>query len=99
MTKRGFFEARLLVKAISMILSTRLGTLLICGSACLDKNWPFFIKFSEISLDKRERVVKNWFKHWLFTPIRLAFVFLKFVVMLVFFTQVINACYLLRELN
>ncbi|MFX9845291.1 hypothetical protein ABTP16_05220, partial [Acinetobacter baumannii] len=32
--------------------------------------------------------MQNWFKNWLLTPVRLAFVFLKFLTLLVFFTRV-----------
>lgn len=87
-TKRGFLEARLLVRALLKILSTRMGSLLMCGSLSLSMEWPYLNKFSDISLEKRERVVQIWLRHWLLTPIRLAFVFLKFLVLFVFFTQV-----------
>ncbi|KAL8525139.1 hypothetical protein ACS0TY_014671 [Phlomoides rotata] len=86
--KRGFLEAKLLVRAILKILSTRMGTLFICGTLGVGKEWPYLKKFSEISLEKREKVVQKWLKHWLLTPIRLAFVFIKIVVLFVFFTRV-----------
>ncbi|KAG8370448.1 hypothetical protein BUALT_Bualt14G0118000 [Buddleja alternifolia] len=87
-TKKGFLEARLLVRILLKILSTRIGTLLICGSLCFGEKWPYLNKFCEISVEKREKVLQRWFKHWLLTPVRLAFVFLKFLVLLVFFTRV-----------
>ncbi|KZV33739.1 hypothetical protein F511_33481 [Dorcoceras hygrometricum] len=37
---------------------------------------------------RRERVLQMWMKHWLLTPIRLPFVFLKFICLFIFFTQV-----------
>lgn len=86
--KRGLWEARLAVRTLLKILSTRIGTLLICGSVSLGKEWPYLKKFSEISLEKREKVVQKWLKHWLLIPLRLIFVFIKFLVMFVFFTQV-----------
>ncbi|XP_075488590.1 long-chain-alcohol oxidase FAO1-like [Primulina tabacum] len=86
--KRGFWEARILVKLLLKALSTRVGTLLICGALCFGKEWPYLNKFSRISLEKRERVLQKWMKHWLLTPIRLAFVFLKFICLFAFFTQV-----------
>ncbi|PIN14303.1 Long-chain-alcohol oxidase [Handroanthus impetiginosus] len=86
--ERGFLEAKILLRTVLWILSTRIGTLLICGSACFGKKWPYLNRFCEISLEKREKVVQKWFKNWLLTPIRLAFVFLKFLVLFVFFTQV-----------
>lgn len=88
--KRGFWEAKILVRLLLKTLSTRVGTLLICGSLCFGKEWPYLNTFSGISLEKRERVLQKWMKHWLLTPIRLAFVFLKFICLFAFFTQVIN---------
>ncbi|KAL2530299.1 Long-chain-alcohol oxidase FAO3 [Forsythia ovata] len=87
-TKKGFLEGKLLVKGLLKILSTRLGTLLICGTLCFGNKWPYVNKFSCISLHKREAVIQYWFKHWLLTPIRLAFVFIKFLCLFVFFTRV-----------
>ncbi|KAM3356642.1 long-chain-alcohol oxidase FAO1 [Capsicum galapagoense] len=86
--KRGFFEARILVLGLLKILSTRIGTLLICGLFCFGKSWPYINKFSDIPLEKREIVVQKWFKNRYLTPIRLAFVFIKFLCLYVFFTQV-----------
>ncbi|KAL3812454.1 hypothetical protein ACJIZ3_013722 [Penstemon smallii] len=86
--KRAYLEAKLLTIVLLKVLSTRVGTFLICGSLCFGEKWPYLNKFSEISLEKREKVVQKWFKNWLLTPVRLAFVFLKFLVMFVFFTQV-----------
>ncbi|KAL2506546.1 Long-chain-alcohol oxidase FAO3 [Abeliophyllum distichum] len=88
MTKRGFLEGKLLVKGLLKILSTRLGTFLICGTLCFGNKWPFVNKFSCISLQKREAVIQYWFKHWFLTPIRLAFVFIKFLCLFAFFTRV-----------
>ncbi|GFP83381.1 long-chain-alcohol oxidase fao1 [Phtheirospermum japonicum] len=86
--KRGFLEAKILVRVMLKVLSTRLGTFLICGALSFGEKWPFLNRFSEIPLEKREKVVQKWFKHWLLTPVRLAFVFLKFLLLFVFFTQV-----------
>ncbi|KAA8527788.1 hypothetical protein F0562_035343 [Nyssa sinensis] len=86
--KRAFLEAVILVRVLLRVLSTRLGTLLLCGCLCFSNKWPFINKFSEISLGKRERILQTWFKHWLLTPIRLGFVFLKILCLYVFFSQV-----------
>ncbi|XP_058184081.1 long-chain-alcohol oxidase FAO1-like [Rhododendron vialii] len=86
--KRTPFGAVILVKVVLTIISTRLGTLLLCGSLCFGGRWPFINKFSQISLEKRERVIQRWFRRWLFTPIRLVFVLIKMLCLYVFFSQV-----------
>ncbi|KAF7152692.1 hypothetical protein RHSIM_Rhsim01G0090900 [Rhododendron simsii] len=85
-SKRTSYEA--VVRVVLTIISTRLGTLLLCGSLCFGGRWPFMYKFSQISLEKRERVIQRWFRHWLFTPIRFVFVLIKIVCLFVFFSQV-----------
>ncbi|CAN4120560.1 unnamed protein product [Withania somnifera] len=86
--KRGFIEARILVRGLLRVLSTRIGTLLLCGLFCFGKSWPYINKFSAIPLEKREIVVQKWFNNRFLTPIRLAFVFIKFLCLYTFFTQV-----------
>lgn len=86
--KRAFFEARMLVRGLLRILSTRIGSLLLCGLCCFGKSWPYINKFSDISLDKREIVMQKWFNNRFFTPVRLAFMFVKFLCLYIFFTQV-----------
>ncbi|CAI9118134.1 OLC1v1019658C1 [Oldenlandia corymbosa var. corymbosa] len=86
--KRGFAEGIFLVKLLLRILSTRIGTLLLCGLLCLSRQWPFVNKFSEIPTENREKVIQGWWKHWLFVPVRLPFVLLKFLCLYVFFSRV-----------
>nr|GMD80320.1 long-chain-alcohol oxidase FAO1 [Ipomoea batatas] len=86
--KRGFFEAVILVRGLFKLLSTRLGTLLLCGFLCLGDKWPYVNKFSDIPVEKRVTVIQRWYKHSLLTPVRLAFVFVKFLCLYVFFIQV-----------
>ncbi|XP_076899453.1 long-chain-alcohol oxidase FAO1-like [Bidens hawaiensis] len=87
LVKRGFFEAVMVVRLVLKLLSTRLGTLLVAGSLCLSYKWPYINKFSDIPLNKREKIVQKWFKHSFLTPIRLGFVFIKSLCVLVFFSQ------------
>ncbi|KAL7612176.1 hypothetical protein Lser_V15G05993 [Lactuca serriola] len=85
---KAFLEAMMVVKLVLTLLSTRLGTLLLSGTLCLSHKWPYVHNFSEIPLDKREKIVQKWFEHRFLTPIRLGFVFIKTLCLLVFFTQV-----------
>ncbi|XP_027118845.2 long-chain-alcohol oxidase FAO1 [Coffea arabica] len=86
--KRGFLEAVILVRILLIILSTRLGTLLLCGTLCFGEKWPYINKFSDIPVENREKIIQKWFKHRFLTPIRLPFVFIKFLCLYAFFTQV-----------
>ncbi|OIS98887.1 PREDICTED: long-chain-alcohol oxidase FAO1 [Nicotiana attenuata] len=86
--KRGFLEAIILVRGLLRILSTRIGTLLLCGSFCFVQKWPYINKFCDIPLEKREIVLQKWFKNRFLTPVRLAFMFIKFLCLYIFFTQV-----------
>ncbi|XP_020237754.1 long-chain-alcohol oxidase FAO1 [Cajanus cajan] len=85
--KRALKEAVILLRVILWMLSTRLGTLLLCGTLCLSKKWPFIHSFSNISLENREKVLQKWFKHRFLTPIRLAFLYIKVLCLFVFFSQ------------
>lgn len=87
-TKRGTIEAYIATRLILFLLATRLGTLLICGTECLVSRWPFVEKFSELSLEKRERVLQKQFKNWILTPIRAAFVYIKVAFLFCFFSRV-----------
>ncbi|KAK1411259.1 hypothetical protein QVD17_37806 [Tagetes erecta] len=88
LVNRAFFEAVMVVRLVLKLLSTRAGTLLVAGSLCFTSKRPYVCKFSEISLDKREKIVRKWFRHSFLTPIRLGFVFIKSLCLLVSFSQV-----------
>ncbi|KAG2265909.1 hypothetical protein Bca52824_072988 [Brassica carinata] len=85
--KRGTMEAYLAARLVLFLLATRLGTLLICGTECLVSSWPFVEKFSELSLEKRERVLQKQFRNWFLTPIRAAFVYIKVAFLFCFFSR------------
>ncbi|CAN6812001.1 unnamed protein product [Brassica oleracea] len=87
-TKRGTVETYLVTRLVLFLLATRLGTLLICGTECLVSRWPFVEKFSELSLEKRERVLQKQFRNWILTPIRAAFVYIKVAFLFCFFSWV-----------
>ncbi|XP_021721880.1 long-chain-alcohol oxidase FAO1-like [Chenopodium quinoa] len=77
MKDRGLPEAVLLVRVVLWLLSTRLGTLLLCGSLCFGKEWPYITKFSHLATERREKILQNWSCHKFFSPLRLVFFFLK----------------------
>ncbi|KAF3456744.1 hypothetical protein FNV43_RR01398 [Rhamnella rubrinervis] len=88
LVKRALKEAVILVRVVLWILSTRLGSLLLCGSLCLGEKWPFIYDFSSMSLENREKVIQKWFKHKFLTPIRLVFVYVVLLCLYVFFSRV-----------
>ncbi|KFK29401.1 hypothetical protein AALP_AA7G128800 [Arabis alpina] len=86
--KNGRGEAVKVLRIILMILSFRLGTLLLCGSLCLDKNWPFVLKFSQLPLDTREEILRKWSTQSGFLlPFRITFFLAKFYTLFYFFSQ------------
>ncbi|EEF33557.1 disulfide oxidoreductase, putative [Ricinus communis] len=85
---RGLIEAVMVVRLVLLLLSTRLGTLLLSGSLCFGEKWPFINKFSSIPVEKREKVLQKWLRHRFLTPIRLAFFYVKAICLHVFFTQI-----------
>lgn len=89
LVRRGQPKVVLIVGLALRMLSWRIGTLLLCGFLCLDwKRWPFVLKFSEISLDRREMIVAGWSRERLLTPLRAVFVAVKLFCMFTFFTRV-----------
>ncbi|KHN28101.1 long-chain-alcohol oxidase FAO1-like [Glycine soja] len=87
-TKRSLIETVILIRVVLWLLATRLGTLLLCGFLCLGENWPYINKFSNISLEKREKIMQKWLKHRFLTPIRLTFACIKVLCLFVFFSWV-----------
>ncbi|XP_047308276.1 long-chain-alcohol oxidase FAO1-like [Impatiens glandulifera] len=83
-----FLEAVILVRVILILFSTRIGSLLLCGNLCFKRERPFISRFSELSIENREKVIQGWMKHWFLTPIRLAFVLIKAAFLFVFLSQV-----------
>ncbi|KAE8704755.1 Long-chain-alcohol oxidase FAO2 [Hibiscus syriacus] len=87
--KRAFLTLLMAVRMVLLLLSSRMGTLLLCGRPCLGAKWPFINRFSTMPLAKREQVLQAWFKHrWIFTPIRSTLVYFKMVILYNIFTRV-----------
>ncbi|XP_004493801.1 long-chain-alcohol oxidase FAO2 [Cicer arietinum] len=86
--KKSIPKAMPLVRWILLILSFRLGTLLLCGTLCLHWKWPFVLKFTEISLEKREKILNNWSREKFWIPLRVVFVLIKLVFFFTLFSRV-----------
>lgn len=43
-----------------MLLSTHMGTLLLCGRRCISRKWPFVHKFEALPADDVENIVSAW---------------------------------------
>ncbi|XP_047983185.1 long-chain-alcohol oxidase FAO2-like [Salvia hispanica] len=86
MVKRGIPKAVVAVSLVLKLLSTRLGTLFLCGGASLDWRWPFIHKFSELSISKREGILKKWSRGTLLLPLRTVFFMLKVTCFFTFFS-------------
>lgn len=69
------------------LLSTRIGTFILCGKASLSTQFPYLQTFSNISPKKREESVKSWATSC-FKLLRILFFAAKILVLLVFYTQV-----------
>ncbi|XP_043692005.1 long-chain-alcohol oxidase FAO2-like [Telopea speciosissima] len=85
--KRGSSDAVGLVRIVLWVLSTRLGTLFLCGMLCLGSKWPFIHKFSEISLQKRELILKKWSTEKFLVPLRGVFLITKIFCLYTFFSR------------
>ncbi|XP_043695680.1 long-chain-alcohol oxidase FAO4A-like [Telopea speciosissima] len=69
------------------MLSTWFGTFLLCGTASISTRFPYFHKFSDLPQKKREQIFLSWSLSFLH-PLRMFFRTLKYLTMLVFFSQV-----------
>ncbi|KAK4344738.1 hypothetical protein RND71_034914 [Anisodus tanguticus] len=92
LVKRSKPEALLIIRIVVFLLSTRLGTLLLCGSVCLDKRWPFVHNFSELSLKHREALLQRWSKESFLLPLRVTFLLIKIVCFFIFFSWTDENC-------
>ncbi|KAG8389185.1 hypothetical protein BUALT_Bualt02G0202700 [Buddleja alternifolia] len=88
LVKRGSPKAVFIVSLVLKLLSSRLGTLLLCGFTCLDWKWPFVHKFAELSLKKRESILQRWCRETFLLPLRIVFVQLKVICFFVFFSLI-----------
>ncbi|GMI95909.1 ARABIDOPSIS FATTY ALCOHOL OXIDASE 3, fatty alcohol oxidase 3 [Hibiscus trionum] len=86
--KKSFLDSLVLARIVLLLLSSRMGTLLLCGRHCLGGKWPYINRFSAMALAEREQVLQAWFKHRIFTPIRSIFVYFKVSILFNIFTRI-----------
>ncbi|KAF6156213.1 hypothetical protein GIB67_030216 [Kingdonia uniflora] len=86
LAKRILFHVQILVRLVLILLSTRLGTLLLCGLLCFGSSFPFVNKFSDISLEKREEVLKRWSRKKYLRHLKIVFGTIKMLFCLVYFS-------------
>ncbi|RCV42536.1 hypothetical protein SETIT_9G224400v2 [Setaria italica] len=81
-------EAMLLVRVILWMLSTKVGTFVLCGWLCVSSRFPYVFKFADMPLERREEVLKWWSKtRWLF-PLKVTFVLVKILSHYSFYTTI-----------
>ncbi|XP_019188521.1 PREDICTED: long-chain-alcohol oxidase FAO2-like isoform X2 [Ipomoea nil] len=85
-------EAVLVLRLVLIMLSTRLGSLMLCGHVCFDGRWPFILKFSELGLHQREAILQKWSRETLLLPLRVAFLLIKMACFYTFLSWTDESC-------
>ncbi|KAK3435199.1 hypothetical protein EUGRSUZ_D02566 [Eucalyptus grandis] len=68
------------------LLSTCIGTFILCGRKCFSSHFPYVQRFSEIPQRRREEIARRWFRS-VFPVLRMFARTIKLLTFLVFFTQ------------
>jgi long-chain-alcohol oxidase len=88
MVTRCIREAVTLAWVVLWVLSTRVGTLLLCGRLCVCGEFPYVRKFADMPVEAREAALQRWNRvRWLF-PLRIAFALVKIICHYVFYAMV-----------
>ncbi|PAN46914.1 hypothetical protein PAHAL_9G224200 [Panicum hallii] len=88
MVTRCIREAVALAWVVLWVLSTRVGTLLLCGRLCAAGGFPYVRKFADMPPERREAALQRWNRvRWLF-PLRIAFAIVKILCHYVFYAMV-----------
>jgi long-chain-alcohol oxidase len=88
MVTRCIREAVVLAWVVLWVLSTRVGTLLLCGRLCVAGGFPYVRKFADMTPERREAALQRWNRvRWLF-PLRIAFAIVKILCHYVFYAMV-----------
>ncbi|CAK7357266.1 unnamed protein product [Dovyalis caffra] len=76
-----------LIRLSLYLLSTWIGTFVLCGLPSISPSFPYFQRFSQISHNKREQILLSW-SFSFFHLLRMLFKSIKLLIPLVFFSQV-----------
>ncbi|KAM7493690.1 hypothetical protein LguiB_028299 [Lonicera macranthoides] len=76
-----------LIRLSLWALSTWIGTLILCGRKSLTAHFPYFNSFSQLSPQTRQDILLSWSRSF-FSLLRMLYLALKFLSLLVFFSQV-----------
>lgn len=76
-----------MIRVSLWLLSTWIGTLILCGRTSLSTQFPYCQRFSQLSPQKREDTVLSWSLSY-FYHLRMFCKIMKFLCLLIFFTQV-----------
>jgi len=88
MVTRCIREAVALAWVVLWVLSTRVGTLLLCGRLCVAGGFPYVRRFADMPPERREAALQRWNRvRWLF-PLRIAFAIVKILCHYVFYAMV-----------
>ncbi|KAG9446612.1 hypothetical protein H6P81_012740 [Aristolochia fimbriata] len=83
--RRAVPEIATVIKLFLWVLSTRLGTLIACGSACFGRKFPFVRTFPEMGVEEREAYLQKMSKYKSVRLMRLVFMTLKIFTLFTFF--------------
>ncbi|WVZ59290.1 hypothetical protein U9M48_009451 [Paspalum notatum var. saurae] len=88
LASRCVWEAVVLVHVVLWILSTKVGTLALCGRLCVSSKFPYVCKFADMPVERREKALMRWNNtRWLF-PLKITFAVIKILTHLAFYTMV-----------
>lgn len=87
MSERLKHPKKWLVRLCLWLLSTCIGSLILCGRYCFSSKFPYMHSFTQLPQNKREAVLVSWSLSY-FYHLRMLYKAMKLLIFLVFFTQV-----------
>ncbi|KAJ8774069.1 hypothetical protein K2173_009500 [Erythroxylum novogranatense] len=87
MSERLKHPKKWLIMLVLWLLSTRLGTLMLCGPNSITGHFPYFQSFPQLPQKKREEILIFWKFNFIYL-LRMLFKAMKLLCVLVYFSQV-----------